>query len=426
MPTYKWFYRGLTFNSDSAELYSRGVMKLPKAYNQQGIIWDKAKREEGYDVIVYDWDGTILAHWTAESFLKLTEMPTLHRTFYRPIGDTDADIIRTEPAYEGEEPLAIEPAGYNWTLEEAQVQVRAARFCDIGCIYDSGTTNYIWIRAKNDNASYEMLGVGNSGPYEFDYGDGSDLHNVGGFGRTTGPTHTYAARGLYLLTIKGGGSIRPGWNYASGSYVMFASMKEWVYSNASWRDVNKDIEFVAMFCGSNFNPGSAGCMIGLEFRYFGIGAGSNSSTYNGMCNDWVYIRHLTIPRYITSYSASQSYYYGIYYMTFFRGGEYLETISYPPTWRGPSGFSSTLWSLKRYVLPASTTNPTSYGGLEHVETAVICGSNISSNSFATGTDISGIDFSKLTIWCLEKDYDTVVSAVGNTYAPYVKVIEPPI
>ena len=72
------------------------------------------------NVNFYDYDGTLVATYTAEEFMKLSEMPA-------------------NPTHEG---LVAE--GWNWTLEEAKSFVSAHGGLDIGQTYHAadGKSNY--------------------------------------------------------------------------------------------------------------------------------------------------------------------------------------------------------------------------------------------------------------------------------------------
>ena len=132
------------------------------------------------DVNFYDYDGTVVASYTASEFASLTEMPA-------------------NPSHEG-----LTAQGWNWSLADAKAQVAASGKCDIGQMYvssDGKTRLYIHIAdiARNKPTLRWWQTFGN-GSVEIDWGDGSEPYITSVTGGNSA-THTYEAVGDYIITI---------------------------------------------------------------------------------------------------------------------------------------------------------------------------------------------------------------------------------
>ena len=127
---------------------------------------------EEKDVNFYDYDGTLVASYSAADFANLSALPA-------------------NPSHEG---LVAE--GWNWTLADAKTYVAANGKLNIGQMYHtaSGKTEY---DVEINEATGMTATLGLSGT-EKDWGDGTI---------DTNETHTYAAAGYY--TIKMGGTTLP-------------------------------------------------------------------------------------------------------------------------------------------------------------------------------------------------------------------------
>lgn len=117
----------------------------------------------------FDYDGTLLYSYSSSDFLALSEMP--------------ANPSHTD--------MGITAQGWNWSLSDAQAQVSAMEYCDIGQLYTtiSGATELdielvcpltIYLYGKYEDNS--------TGSVEIDWGDGS-AH--GYIYSTGGANHSY-------------------------------------------------------------------------------------------------------------------------------------------------------------------------------------------------------------------------------------------
>ena len=132
------------------------------------------------DVNLRDYDGTIVASYTAEDFAALTELPT-------------------PPAHEG---LTFQ--GWNISLADAQAYCAQYGMMDIGAIYitsDGKTRIYITLP---EGRTTPTLGLGINGSVDVDWGDGSTHDTMTGSDLTTlvNQQHTYSQPGDYIITIE--------------------------------------------------------------------------------------------------------------------------------------------------------------------------------------------------------------------------------
>ena len=167
------------------------------------------------DVNFYDYDGTIVASYSAADFASLTAMP--------------ANPDRTS---EG-----LTAQGWNWSLADAKAYVAAYGMLDIGQMYittDGKTRVYVHLE---EGRLSPRLGLGVNGSVDIDWGDGTAHDTLTGsnVGTLVDTTHTYAAAGDYViaLTVTGSASI---FGVAAGSYLFYASNNtKYAYLNSVTR-----------------------------------------------------------------------------------------------------------------------------------------------------------------------------------------------
>lgn len=130
-----------------------------------------------------DYDGTVVAAWTAEELAAATELPP-------------------NPIHDG-----LTSQGWNRTLDDLKA---IGRECDIGQMYitDDGKTR-IYVRFDDARKS-PMLGCCPNGTIIVDWGDGSTPDTLTGTSTSTvkwTPTHHYAEGGDYVITLTVSGQI---------------------------------------------------------------------------------------------------------------------------------------------------------------------------------------------------------------------------
>lgn len=131
------------------------------------------------DVTLYDYDGTIIAGYTAAEFSELTALPD-------------------PPTHNG---LIFE--GYTYALSDAQEYVTTHGGLDIGTFYrtdDNKTRIHVTIPAGRQNPK---IGIAPIGTAIIDWGDGSTPDTITGQGWYTNvyQSHTYENPGNYIITI---------------------------------------------------------------------------------------------------------------------------------------------------------------------------------------------------------------------------------
>lgn len=175
-------YKGETI----AEISASGTTTLGTSgkYCEDDITLDYVKPSGGVsvppnDVNFIDYDGTIVASYSASDFANLSAMPD-------------------NPTHQG-----LTAQGWNWTLADAKAQVLISGGLDIGQMYitDDGKTRlYITLfdSVKLSPTLYFNQSVSNG--VSIDWGDGSASETVSGTGNLN-VTHTYSSIGDYVITL---------------------------------------------------------------------------------------------------------------------------------------------------------------------------------------------------------------------------------
>lgn len=137
---------------------------------------------EEKDVDFIDYDGTLLYSYTADEFLQMTELPP-------------------NPTREG-----LVAQGWNWTLADAKEVVEECGAHSIGQMYDTvdGKTRIYITIDESDNLSPQYVRLTllvNPTTVVIDWGDGSEPRTETRTSGTFSPSHTYSAKGNYVITI---------------------------------------------------------------------------------------------------------------------------------------------------------------------------------------------------------------------------------
>ena len=141
------------------------------------------------DVTFYDYDGSIVASYTAAQFAELEEMPE-------------------NPDHTDE---GLTSQGWNWSLANAKAYVAKYGKLNVGQMYvpTDGKT-HVFINIPEDDPSYETtLYFGHtteSGQTVIDWGDGSPTETFSGT-TATEHSHTYANPGKYEITLNTSGTM---------------------------------------------------------------------------------------------------------------------------------------------------------------------------------------------------------------------------
>ena len=134
------------------------------------------------DVTLYDYDGTIVAGYTAAEFAEMAELPA-------------------PPEHE-----LLTFTGWNYSLANAKAYVAKYGEINIGAVYrvTDGKTR-IFITLEEGRLS-PVLGLGVNGTVDVDWGDGTAHGTLTGSSETTAVflPHTYATVGDYVIVITPG------------------------------------------------------------------------------------------------------------------------------------------------------------------------------------------------------------------------------
>ena len=130
-------------------------------------------------VVFYDYDGTVVANYSAADFAKLTAMPG-------------------NPSHAG-----LTARGWNWSLEKAKAYVEKYGYLNIGQMYitDDGKTRLHIKLADGRLAPYLNIGV--NGTCDIDWGDGSEHDTLTGTStfKNLRLQHSYSSAGEYTIVL---------------------------------------------------------------------------------------------------------------------------------------------------------------------------------------------------------------------------------
>ena len=166
------------------------------------------------DINFYDYDGTCVAAWSLSELAGKTALPDY-------------------PTHDG-----LTCQGWNWTL--ADLKAENAKM-NVGAMYitsDGKTRIYITLQ---EGRKSPMLGICPNGTVTVDWGDGTTPDTLTGTSVTTvewTPTHNYAERGDYVITLTVNGTFGFAGDNGGGKllrYVSGADNRNRAYQNAIQR-----------------------------------------------------------------------------------------------------------------------------------------------------------------------------------------------
>ncbi len=132
------------------------------------------------DVNFYDYDGTVVASYTAAEFAELTEMPA-------------------NPSHEG-----LTAQGWNWSLADAKTYVATYSKLNIGQMYitsDGKTRLYISLQEGRTSPILQLY-LNSGAELDIDWGDGSVHSTFTGVSYDfKSERHYYPTSGDYIITI---------------------------------------------------------------------------------------------------------------------------------------------------------------------------------------------------------------------------------
>lgn len=366
------------------------------------------------DVNFIDYDGSIIATYTATEFASLTELPP-------------------NPSHEG-----LVSQGWNWTLADAKVEAALGTRLFIGQMYitSSGKTE-IFVTFEDQNYLSPILALGVSGTVTVDWGDGSqtDVMTGSSYSTLSYATHTYSDIGDYIISIE----------VNSGSFSFYASgndtntllvdntsaegRKSRIYSSCINEVHLGDMAYISGNRAFGGMSSLKAVTIPSNIRY--VGASVFLSCYSLKCaiipdgvtsfgnyafNSCEMLKYVSLPKSVTSFGSYA-----------FQGDHDLEKVDFLPsviTSFGAYAFGSCP-TLRRIKLPASLTKISDhmfyYGwGLEYVDIP------------STVTEIMGSAFSVCWSLCkmiipvnVTRIYSSAFSECGAIKEYYLKPMIPP-
>ena len=159
-----------TYTPESGTAYGPVTVNVPSGSGGDGSTND--------DVIFYDYDGSVVASYTASEFATVNALPA-------------------NPSHDG-----LTAQGWNWSLEDAKTYVGKYGKLNIGQTYitDDGKTR-IYIHLEQGRLA-PYLGIAINGTATVEWGDGNTDTVTGTSTLTIVNTqHVYAAPGDYIIKI---------------------------------------------------------------------------------------------------------------------------------------------------------------------------------------------------------------------------------
>lgn len=132
----------------------------------------------GSDVIFYDYDGTIVASYSAADFANLSAMPA-------------------NPTHTG-----LTAQGWNWSLSDAKAHVASYGKLNIGQTYTTSDGKMRLYFTASENEYVELyLTLGSDTELDIDWGDGSEHTRWTSDDGDSSKSHDYTAAGRYVIAI---------------------------------------------------------------------------------------------------------------------------------------------------------------------------------------------------------------------------------
>lgn len=210
-----------------------GEITTYKPGDMAGAILNISSENESVlksDVNFYDYDGTIVASYTKEEFLTLTDLPE-------------------NPTHRG-----LISEGWNWDLNNAQTYVALYDKLNIGQMYitDDGTTR-IYIELTEEYLSpYISVNTSYQNKIKIDWGDGNITQQTMTY-YSSSINHQYASPGSYVITIypnPDDNEVYLTGNDKGGSQILWANVADnstGLNLNMPYRNAIKKIEIGEKF-----------------------------------------------------------------------------------------------------------------------------------------------------------------------------------
>jgi len=133
----------------------------------------------GSDVIFYDYDGTVVASYSAADFANLSAMPA-------------------NPTHTG-----LTAQGWNWSLSDAKAYVASYGKLNIGQMYitSDGKTRIYCVITEDDLSPILYLNLNDDTELDIDWGDNSDHTTWTSGDGADSESHDYSDAGSYTISI---------------------------------------------------------------------------------------------------------------------------------------------------------------------------------------------------------------------------------
>lgn len=150
-----------------------------EADGYSSVTVDVSSGGGGTDVIFYDYDGTLVASYSAADFANLSAMPD-------------------NPTHTG-----LTAQGWNWSLADAKTYVAAYGKLNIGQMYvtSDGKTRFYFTVTKDSLTTELTLSLNANTELDVDWGDGSTHTTWTSNDGDSSKTHEYASAGRYVIAV---------------------------------------------------------------------------------------------------------------------------------------------------------------------------------------------------------------------------------
>ena len=285
-------YRGLSTDTKPAAAPGSEFFEMDTGktylYDAEGTQWTEQPASGGgggsvgvqeSDVNFIDYDGTVVAAYSAADFANLTALPA-------------------NPSHDG-----LTSQGWNWTLANAKTYVASYGELVIGQMYvtNDGKTKIYCTFANGRLAP--CLGIGVNGEVKVDWGDGSETDTLTGSSLTTAKSkqHTYASKGDYIITL----------TVVSGSFAFFGTTTSAHILKTSSNQNTSDKKYAA--CIKKIEIGTGANLGDYAFSTcYNLTSVTIPSSVTSIGKNVFYfcyaLKSITIPNSVTSIGNSFSYY----------------------------------------------------------------------------------------------------------------------
>lgn len=299
------------------------------------------------DVNLFDYDGTLLASYTRDEFLELSEFPA------------------------GGEHDGLTPCGWNWPLDKAKEWVERVGWLDIGFAYKpTDEKSHIFFELP-DTLTDAQFGLAVNGEALIEWGDGTSSTLTGTSISSVKWTdlHEYETGGAkeITITVTGAAALIGSSSYCCLRYAASSALNNY-YINAV-----KEIQFGKNLAPGNYGTGYLRNLERVVFSPFVTNSGQNCCSNNISLRCAVLPDGLTtIDQYLANYSATRV------------------IIPYSATTQGTYPFSNQMTMRNLVVMPSGTGAAPALQMTNGSVQRIAFGNGVTTIGNITGTSISEI------------------------------------